>query len=57
MGGPAADWLGAVFILRKGKGGVGGSRKWQFSLTLCNENKGPRGEGGSEKGQKTPYVI
>ena len=30
--------LGAIFILRKGIGVGGWSRKWQFSLTLCSEN-------------------
>ena len=29
--------IGTIFILRKDRGG-GWSRKWQFSLTLCNEN-------------------
>ena len=30
--------LGAIFILRKGIGVGGWSRKWQFPLTLCSEN-------------------
>ena len=30
--------LGAIFILRKGIGVGGWSRKWQFSLTLCSKN-------------------
>ena len=35
------DWelgLGAIFILRKDIGVGGWYRKWQFSLTLRNEN-------------------
>ena len=31
-------YLGAIFILRKGRGVGGWSRKGHFSLTLCNEN-------------------
>ena len=30
--------VGTIFILRKGIGVGWWSRKWQFSLTLCNEN-------------------
>ena len=30
--------LGAIFILRKGLGVGGWSRKWQISLTLCSDN-------------------
>ena len=40
--------------LRKGIGVGGWSRKWQFSLTLCNENLLTQEEGGSKKPQNTP---
>ena len=45
--------LETIFILPKGRW----SRKWQFSLTLCNENVLMLGVGGSKKPQITLLVI
>ena len=49
--------LETIFIIRKGIGEGGQSRKWQFSLTLCNENVLMLGVGGSKKPQITLLVI